>query len=233
MKVSKVVLGIVIAGILLIGSQKGSKAEEGTEVSKEAPAVAVPALVVEAPASEVTPAPAHATETVPVSEVTPAPADATEAAPASEVIPASAHATETVPASEVTPAPADATEAAPAPEVTAPVVVPAHTEKKEEISQTIALSVAELFAKKAEFNGKNVTIVGKVAKVNLGVMGRNWIHVQDGTGTQGTNDITVTTSGQAKANDKVSVSGTVATDKDFGGGYKYSVIIEEATIKVQ
>lgn len=206
MKVSKTVLGLVITGVLLAGWQKVSKAEEGTEAVKEvtAEAAAAPAVEVPVPAPAVeVPAPAPVTET-------PAPAPAAEGA------------------TEVSPAPE-----AIAPVTSAPVAVPAHSESKEESSQPVVLSVAELYAKKAEMNGKNVTVFGKVVKVNIGVMGRNWIHVQDGTGAQGTNDITVTTDGHANVNDKVSVSGKAAVDRDFGGGYKYSVIIEEAVIKVQ
>jgi hypothetical protein len=206
MKISKTVLGLVMTGVLLAGSQKVSKAEEGTEAVKEVKAEAVSAPVVEAPAP------------APVVEV-PAPAPVTETpAPA----PAAEGATEVSPAPEVK-----------APVTSSPAVVPAHSENKEESAQPVVLSVAELYAKKAEMNGKNVTVFGKVVKVNVGVMGRNWIHIQDGTGAQGSNDITVTTDGHANVNDKVSGSGKVAVDRDFGGGYKYSVIIEEAVIKVQ
>jgi hypothetical protein len=64
-------------------------------------------------------------------------------------------------------------------------------------------------------------------------MGKNWLHVRDGTGAQakGDNDITVTTSGgEWQVGDVVTVVGTVRTDKDFGAGYAYPVIIEEATL---
>lgn len=96
-----------------------------------------------------------------------------------------------------------------------------------------SVSVADIFAKKDELNGKNVTLSGKVVKVNLGIMGKNWIHLQDGTGAQGTNDITITTEGTAAVDDKVVVTGTVVTDKDFGSGYKYDVIIENGMVTVQ
>ena len=64
-------------------------------------------------------------------------------------------------------------------------------------------------------------------------MGKNWIHLQDGTGGEGTNDLTVTTSAAAKVGDTVLVTGKVTTDKDFGYGYKYDVIVEDATIAVE
>ncbi|MDD5772422.1 MAG: hypothetical protein PHX78_03035 [bacterium] len=95
------------------------------------------------------------------------------------------------------------------------------------------VKVADIFAKKGELNGKNITVHGKVVKVNMGIMGKNWIHLQDGTGAAGTNDITITTDGQAKVEDKIVVTGTVVTDKDFGSGYKYAVIIENATVAAE
>ena len=95
------------------------------------------------------------------------------------------------------------------------------------------VKVADIFAKKAELSGKIITVHGKVVKVNLGIMGANWLHVQDGSGEAGTNDITVTTRGEAKVDDKVIITGTLSTDKDFGSGYKYAVIIENAVVTAE
>lgn len=94
-------------------------------------------------------------------------------------------------------------------------------------------SVAELFAKKDKLNGKKVTVKGKVVKVSSGIMGKTWVHVQDGTGISGTNDITATTDQTAAVGDKVVINGVLAANKDFGAGYVYSVIIENATITVE
>jgi len=92
-------------------------------------------------------------------------------------------------------------------------------------------TVAEIHAGKKELAGKPVTLRGKVVKFNAEIMGKNWAHVQDGTGAAGANDITVTTTGDAKVGDIVLVQGTVQLDKDFGYGYKYALIIEDATLK--
>jgi predicted small lipoprotein YifL len=54
-------------------------------------------------------------------------------------------------------------------------------------------TVAEVYAGKDALAGKPVTVRGKVVKLNTGIMGRNWLHVRDGSGTEGTNDLTVTT----------------------------------------
>ena len=75
---------------------------------------------------------------------------------------------------------------------------------------------------------------GTVVKVNNGIMGRNWLHLQDGSGTEAakTHDITVTTEGEVKVGDVVTATGTLALDKDFGAGYVYDAIIEGATVTV-
>lgn len=94
-------------------------------------------------------------------------------------------------------------------------------------------TVEELFAKKDTLKGKKVAVRGKVAKISEGIMGRTWIHLQDGSGKQGTNDITVTTNQSASVGDVVLITGNLITDKDFGAGYKYAVMIEDATVKVE
>jgi hypothetical protein len=94
-------------------------------------------------------------------------------------------------------------------------------------------TVSDIFAKKAELAGKPVKVRGKVVKFTPAIMGKNWIHVQDGTGDAGSNDLTVTTSATAKMGDTVVISGVLTTDKDFGAGYKYSVIVEDAEVAVE
>ena len=95
-------------------------------------------------------------------------------------------------------------------------------------------TVAEVFAEKASLAGKPVTVRGKVAKVNGGIMGKNWLHVRDGSGAEGTNDLTVTTAAELpQLGTIVVVTGPVTLDKDFGMGYQYDVIVEDAEIKVE
>ena len=94
-------------------------------------------------------------------------------------------------------------------------------------------TIAEIFAGKAELGGKSVSVRGKVVKYNGGIMGRNWVHIQDGSGAAGTNDLTVTTNTEVAVGDTVLVTGGVSLDKNFGGGYKYDLIIEDATIVVE
>ena len=96
-------------------------------------------------------------------------------------------------------------------------------------------TVAEVFADKGALVNKQVTFRGKVVKANPNVMGMDWLHVQDGSGGEGTNDLTVTTNSTpaAKVGDTVLVTGTVVTDKDIGMGYQYPVVIEKADVKVE
>ena len=96
-----------------------------------------------------------------------------------------------------------------------------------------AYTVQEIFANSAKLNKKKVVIRGKVVKVSAEIMGKNWIHIQDGTGTStaGNHNLVCTSKDMADVGDVVTVSGTLAKDKDFGGGYKYAVIIEETSVK--
>jgi hypothetical protein len=94
-------------------------------------------------------------------------------------------------------------------------------------------TVAELYAGKAGLAGTVVSVRGKVVKFSAQIMGKNWAHVQDGSGSAGTNDLTVTTMDTAKVGDTVLVSGKLTLDRDFGGGYKYALIIEDGSVAVE
>jgi hypothetical protein len=96
-------------------------------------------------------------------------------------------------------------------------------------------TIQEIFAAKSGLAGKPVTVRGKVVKYNAMIMGKNWLHIQDGSGSadQKNNDLTVTSATSAKLGDTVLVTGIVSTDKDFGAGYKYSVILEDASVTVE
>jgi len=94
-------------------------------------------------------------------------------------------------------------------------------------------SVAALYTDKKGLEGKKVLIRGKVVKFTPGVMGKNWIHLRDGTGEEGTNDITVTTDATVAVGVLVTAQGTVVLDKDFGFGYKYAVLIENAKVTAE
>ena len=93
------------------------------------------------------------------------------------------------------------------------------------------ITIGTLYAKKADYSGKMVKIKGKVVKFSPEIMGKNWIHIQDGTETMGDFDLTVTTMANVKVGDVITIEGKVALDKDFGAGYFYKVIVEDASVK--
>lgn len=95
------------------------------------------------------------------------------------------------------------------------------------------LRVADIVAGGAELAGKTVSFRGQVVKFNPNIMGTNWLHVQDGSGEPGSADITVRTSDEAAVGQTVVVRGVVATDQDFGFGYAYDVLVENATVTAE
>jgi len=92
-------------------------------------------------------------------------------------------------------------------------------------------SVKSIYEDSKSVAGKIIKIKGKVVKVNKGIMNRNWIHIQDGTDFEGNYDLMVTSNDIANVGDVVVVEGKVSVDKDFGAGYVYKVMIEDAVIK--
>jgi len=95
------------------------------------------------------------------------------------------------------------------------------------------LSIADVWARRASLAGTSITVRGTVVKVNTGILGSNWLHLQDGSGVagDGTHDLAVTTSAVVSVGDVVTVTGTLSIDKDFGAGYAYGAILENATIR--
>jgi hypothetical protein len=105
--------------------------------------------------------------------------------------------------------------------------------KVEKAAGPNAYTVAEVYAKRSELDKKTVAVKGKVVKVSKGIMGKNWIHIQDGSGDQqtGTHNLVTTTLDMAAVGDIVTITGTFAKDKDFGAGYLYKAIVEEAKVQ--
>jgi hypothetical protein len=105
--------------------------------------------------------------------------------------------------------------------------------KVEKATGADAYTVAEVYAKRAALDKKKVTVRGKVVKFSPGIMGKNWAHLQDGSGDQqnGTHNLVATTLDTVAVGDVVTVSGTFAKDRDFGAGYLYKAIIEDAKIQ--
>jgi uncharacterized protein YcfL len=92
------------------------------------------------------------------------------------------------------------------------------------------ITIAQLYADKTKFGGKKVKIKGEVVKVNNQIMGRNWVHLQDGTKHGEEYDLTCTTQALVTVGDVITLEGVIALDRDFTSGYFYPVIMEEAVV---
>jgi hypothetical protein len=105
--------------------------------------------------------------------------------------------------------------------------------KVEKASGANAYTVGEIFAQAAKLNKKTAVVKAKVVKVSAGIMGKNWIHLQDGTGdaAKATHNLVATSQDLPAVGDVVTVKGTVYKDKDFGAGYKYAAIMEQAKVQ--
>ncbi len=91
-------------------------------------------------------------------------------------------------------------------------------------------TVEELFSKRDELNGRLVKVRGNVIKVSKAIMGRTWVHIQDGTAYEGSNKMVFTSrNDSAVVGSVVDAQGRLETNKDFGFGYFYPVIVEDST----
>ncbi len=93
-------------------------------------------------------------------------------------------------------------------------------------------SVEAVNLEKVALKDQIVTIHGTVTKVNNGIMKRNFVHIEDGTGEGETASLIITSQDTANAGDKVIITGKVALDTDFGFGYLYPLLVDEASIKL-
>jgi len=102
--------------------------------------------------------------------------------------------------------------------------------KESPYQQKDTLSVKEAFDKRASLKDKTVAIRGKVVKVSPNILERNWVHIQDGTGEGGeVGRIVFTSKELPKVGDIVTAKGVVSVDKNFGSGYVYTIIVENAS----
>lgn len=90
------------------------------------------------------------------------------------------------------------------------------------------LSVAEVYSGRSELAGQKVTVRGVVVKFTPGIMGTNWLHLQDGSCADNVCDLAVTTDETVSEGDVVTLEGVLAVDKDFGAGYRYEAIVQGA-----
>jgi hypothetical protein len=102
--------------------------------------------------------------------------------------------------------------------------------KESPYKQKDTMSVKEAWEKRASLKDKTIAIRGKVVKASPNILGQNWIHIQDGTGEGSeVGRIVFTSKELPKVGDIVTASGVVSVDKDFGSGYFYKIIVQNAT----
>ncbi|MCD6293302.1 MAG: DNA-binding protein [Deltaproteobacteria bacterium] len=113
------------------------------------------------------------------------------------------------------------------------VVVPQVDLKLEKAPGENAYTVSEIYQQGTVLNKKKVVVRGKVVKISANIMGKNWIHLQDGTGKPeaGTHDLVFTSQQKPTVGEIVVAEGVLAADKDFGAGYRYEVIVEESQFR--
>lgn len=104
------------------------------------------------------------------------------------------------------------------------VVIDAHVEGVAKAEE--GYTVEEILTRSSELNGQKVKVRGRVVKFTAGIMGTNWMHIQDGT----PGDLTITTDTLVAKGDLVMVEGILSVNKDFGAGYVYPAIIEKAMV---
>ena len=92
------------------------------------------------------------------------------------------------------------------------------------------VTIKDLYDQPEKYKGKTVMVRGKVVKYNAAIMNRNWIHIQDGTKSGDHFDLAITSSDQVRKGDVVLFKGVIDLNKDFGAGYFYDVIMEDATL---
>jgi len=92
------------------------------------------------------------------------------------------------------------------------------------------ITIANLLENKKSYSGKTVKVKGQVTKINTQIMGKNWIHIQDGSEFQGEFDLTLTSDANINVGEIATFEGKIALDKDFGYGYSYAVLMEESKV---
>ncbi|MEZ4910825.1 MAG: GW dipeptide domain-containing protein [Saprospiraceae bacterium] len=94
-----------------------------------------------------------------------------------------------------------------------------------------AIALSELFKHKDKYKDQTITVVGTCTKANYGIMDRNWVHISDGS-KDGSNtlDLTITSEERIQVGSTIALQGKIALNKDFGAGYRYNVILEDAVL---
>lgn len=104
----------------------------------------------------------------------------------------------------------------------------APTQTGKEIQHKGSVKIAELLKEPERYEGHSVDISGTCVKINPSIMGRNWLHLQDGS--QDDYDLVVTSNTLVPEGSDITVRAVVALNKDFGAGYSYALILENGKL---
>lgn len=91
-----------------------------------------------------------------------------------------------------------------------------------------SIKISELVNNQKKYEGKTVQISGRCSKTNPNIMGRNWIHIKDGS--MDDYDLVITSDHFVKEGSMVTIKAKVTLNKDFGAGYKYDLILEDGVL---
>lgn len=90
------------------------------------------------------------------------------------------------------------------------------------------VTIAEIAENPSDYAGKKIRVRGNVTKVNPMIMNRNWVHLQDGTADDF--DFVITTNEDIPVGHTATFEGILNVDVDFGSGYTYEIIMEDAVL---
>ncbi|MBU2553669.1 MAG: SH3-like domain-containing protein [Bacteroidetes bacterium] len=96
---------------------------------------------------------------------------------------------------------------------------------------TGGLTLEQVYDQREQLAGKEIVVKGIVTKYNPAILNRNWLHIQDGTEKGKNYDLTITTNDETKVGEIVVFKGTLNLNVDFGSGYAYDLILENATLQ--
>ena len=91
-----------------------------------------------------------------------------------------------------------------------------------------SMSIKEVIEQASALEGKEVQLTGECTKLNANIMGRNWIHLKDGS--KDDYDFVVTSDQAIPEGHIVTIKGIVSLNRDFGSGYRYDLLIENASL---
>lgn len=91
-----------------------------------------------------------------------------------------------------------------------------------------SMSIAELVNDPQKYEGQTVQLSGECVKINPQIMGRNWIHLKDGS--KDDYDLVITSDIFVREGTIINIKAKVVLNKDYGAGYKYDLILEDGIL---